>query len=58
MFDIKLTLTKSQIENILKALSCAEENNVLCYGVVGELWDYIMDEMQKQIEEKSKCAEA
>jgi len=46
MYNIQLS--KAQIENILKALMYAEENEILSYDTVGLLHDYFTDEMEYQ----------
>jgi hypothetical protein len=55
MYNIKLS--KTQIENILKALAGAGENEILEYEAVGKLYDYIVDEMQKQQGEENQKSE-
>ena len=46
MYNIKLTRTN--IDNILKALGGAEANEILDYETVGKLWDYLTGEVEKQ----------
>ncbi|MCL2311801.1 MAG: hypothetical protein FWC41_04840 [Firmicutes bacterium] len=41
-----LKLNDEEIQNILKALACAEDNDVLDYETVARLYDYITDERQ------------
>jgi CO dehydrogenase/acetyl-CoA synthase alpha subunit len=44
----KIELTQDDINNILKALPIAEENEILNYKTVGELWDKITEQVEKQ----------
>jgi len=46
MYNIELS--GADIENILKALGGAEENEILRYETVGKLWDYLTGEVEKQ----------
>ena len=43
-----LMLNHEEIQNILKALSYAEESDVLPYETVARLYDYITDEIEVQ----------
>jgi hypothetical protein len=53
MYNIKLS--KAQVENILKSLAYAEENEIISYETVGKLYDYIVEEMEKQSETPEKA---
>lgn len=49
-----LKLNDEEIQNILKALACAEDNDVLDYETVARLYDYITDEIEMQRTEITK----